>query len=70
MLISTVPQNEYITHIHVSRLFGLPYHSGHHSALSRAPCAIQYVLITHLLYTKQQLQEKMYTCQPQSPNIY
>ena len=25
--------------------FGLPSHSGHHSALSRVPCAIQYVLL-------------------------
>ena len=31
--------------------FGLPSHSGHHSALSRVPCAVQYVLISYLFYT-------------------
>ena len=28
--------------------FGLPSNSGHHRALSRVPCAVQYVLISHL----------------------
>ena len=31
--------------------FGLPFHSGHHSAFNRVPCAIQYVLISYLFYT-------------------
>ena len=30
--------------------FGLPSHSYHHSALSKVPCAIQYVLISYLFY--------------------
>ena len=33
---------------------GLPSHSGHHSALSRIPCAIQYILISYLFYTQYQ----------------
>ena len=31
--------------------FGFPSHLGHHSALSRVPWAIQYVLISYLFYT-------------------
>ena len=34
--------------------FGFPSHLGHHSALSRVPCAIQYVLISYLFYTQYQ----------------
>ena len=34
----------------VSSPFGLSSHSDHHSALSRVPCAIQYVLISYLFY--------------------
>ena len=34
--------------------YGLPSHSGHHSALSRVPCAIQQVLISYLFYTQYQ----------------
>ena len=30
--------------------FGLPFHSGHPSALRRVPCAIQYILISYVLY--------------------
>ena len=33
-------------HLYIHSLpFGLPTHSSHHRALSRVPCAIQYVLI-------------------------
>ena len=42
-------------------LFGFPSHLGHHRALSRVPCAIQYVLISYLFYTQQ--------CIYVSPNI-
>ena len=31
--------------------FGLPSHFGHHRALSRVPCVIQYVLTSYLFYT-------------------
>ena len=34
--------------------FGLPSHLGHHRALSRIPCAIQYILISYLFYTQYQ----------------
>ena len=33
---------------------GLPSHSDHHSALSRVPCAPQYVLISYIFYTQYQ----------------
>ena len=33
--------------------FGFPSHLGHHRALSRAPCALQQVLISYLFYTQQ-----------------
>ena len=32
--------------------FGIPSHSGHHSALGQVPCAIQSVLISYLFYTQ------------------
>ena len=51
MLVSTVQQSESAIHTHVLCLFGFPSHSGHHSVLSRVPCAIQYVLISYLFYT-------------------
>ena len=31
--------------------FGCPSHLGHHSALSRVPCAIQYVLISYFIHS-------------------
>ena len=38
-------------HIYIYLLFfGFPYHLHHHRALSRVPWAIQYVLISYLLY--------------------
>ena len=43
MLVSTVQQNESDTHIHTCPPFGLPSHAVHHRALSRVPCAVQYV---------------------------
>ena len=33
-------------------IFGFPSHLGHHRALSRVPCALQYILISYLLYTQ------------------
>ena len=30
--------------------FGFPSHLGHHSALSRVPCAAQQVIISYLFY--------------------
>ena len=55
VLVSTVQQNRSATYIYIYTLpFGLPSHSGHHSALSRVPCAIQYVLINYLFYTQYQ----------------
>ena len=33
----------------ISLFFGLPSHLGHHRALSRGPCAIQWVLIINTL---------------------
>ena len=42
-------------YIHISLLpFGLPSHSGHHSALGRVPYTIQYVLISYPFYTQYQ----------------
>ena len=35
-------------------LFGLASHSGHHSALSRVPCAIWQVIISYPFYTQYQ----------------
>ena len=45
--------HEFLLHRKMNQLYmyvcplpsGLPSHSGHHSALSRVPCAIQYVLL-------------------------
>lgn len=34
--------------------FGLPFHSGRHTELSRISCAIQQGLISHLFYTQNQ----------------
>ena len=31
--------------------FGFPSHLGHHRALSRAPCAVQSVLISHFIHS-------------------
>ena len=52
--VSTVQQNESAIHIHIPLFFGFPSHLGHHSTLSRVPCAIQYVLISCLFYTQYQ----------------
>ena len=52
MLVSTVQWNESAIHIHISPPFGFSSHSDYHSTLSRAPCAIQYVLIL-LLFSHQ-----------------
>ena len=41
VLVSTVQQSELTIHIHISPLFGFPFHLGHHRALSRVPCAVQ-----------------------------
>ena len=42
-------------HLHMQPLFlGFPSHLGHHRALSRVPCALQYVLISYLFYTQYQ----------------
>ena len=46
VLVSAVQQNESAIHMHVSLLSGLPFHSGHHSALSRVPSAIQEFLVS------------------------
>ena len=46
-------QNESALHIHVFPPFGRPSHSCHHSALSRVPCAKQYVLISYLFYERE-----------------
>ena len=49
--------------------FGFPSHLGHHTALSRVPCAIQSVLISYLFYTQQHihvnpnLQKKLFLIQ-------
>ena len=40
--------------IDIDPLFGFPSHLGHHRALSRVLCAVQQVLISHLLYTQYQ----------------
>ena len=54
MLVSTVQQSESAMYIHIYIYplpFRFPSHSGHHSALSRVPCTIKYVLISYLFYT-------------------
>ena len=61
MLISTVQWSESAICIHISPLFWIPSHLGHHRALSRVPCAIQQVLISYLFYT--------YQCIYVSPNL-
>ena len=43
-------QSESAIYIHTSPPFVFPPHSGHHSALSRVPCAIEYVFISSLFY--------------------
>ena len=45
--------NQSYTYIYPLPL-GLPSHSGHHRALSRIPCAIEYVLISSLFCTQYQ----------------
>ena len=49
-LVSTVQQNESPIHIHISSPFWTSFHSSHPSALSRISCAIQYILISYLVY--------------------
>ena len=51
VLVSAVQQSEAVIRIHISTLFRSPSNLGHHRALSRAPCAIQWVLISYLFYT-------------------
>ena len=51
VLVYTVKQNESATRIHTSLPSGPPPHSGHHSALSGAPCATRYVLISYLIHS-------------------
>ena len=43
MSVSAVQQSESAIHIHISPLFWTSSHLGHHRALSRVPCALQYV---------------------------
>ena len=64
VLVSTVQQNESAIHMHISPPFGLPSHSGHHSALSRLPCAREYVLINSL--NKLYIVSIVYMCQSPS----
>lgn len=45
VLVRAVQGSESALGIHVAPLFGFPSHSGHHGAFSRAPCALQQVLI-------------------------
>ena len=41
------------SHVYMCPLFfGFPSHLGHHRALSRVPCALQYILISSLFYTQ------------------
>lgn len=51
VLVYTVKQNESATRIHTSPPFGPPPHSGHHSALSGAPCATGYVLVSYFIHS-------------------
>ena len=51
VLVSTALQNESAMCVALFP-FGLPSHLAHHSALSRAPWAIQCVLISYLFYTQ------------------
>ena len=37
-------------HTYLSSLFWISFHLGHHEGLSRAPCALQQVLISYLFY--------------------
>ena len=50
VLVYTVKQNESANTYIYPFPFGLPSHSGHHSALSRVPCAIQHVLISYFIH--------------------
>ena len=54
ILVSAEYQSESATHIHVFLFFGFPSRLGHHRALSRVPCAILLVLISHMFYTSVQ----------------
>ena len=49
---SAVLQSESALHVHASRPFGLPSHSGPHGALRRAPWAPQWVLTSHLFFIR------------------
>lgn len=43
MLVFILPQNESVSYTCTyTSPFGLPSNSGHHSAISRVPCAIQF----------------------------
>ena len=50
VLVYTAKQNESANTYIYPLPFGLPSHSGHHSALSRVPCAIQHVLINYFIH--------------------
>ena len=66
VVLVSVQQNESPTYIHIYALpFGLPPHSGHHRAISRAPCALYYVL--YMLYSLSTV-SIVFMCQFQSPN--
>ena len=54
VLASNAQQNESAIHIHISPPFWISLHLGHHRALSRVPCAIQYVPLGCLFYTQYQ----------------
>ena len=44
-----------LLYVYIYHLFlGFPSHLGHHSLLSRVPCAVQLVLISYLFYTQYQ----------------
>ena len=53
--VSSVQQRESAINacVYMQPLFlGFPSHPGHHGAVSRAPCAVRPVLISHLFYTQ------------------
>ena len=50
VLVSTVKHSESAIHIHIAFFWGFPSHLGHHSAPSRVPGAIQYVLVIYFIH--------------------
>ena len=50
--------------VHLPLSFGPPFHSGHHSPLTRLPCATQHVPVSYLFHTWYQSCVCVHPCLP------